>query len=128
LVQERDTISAVPTVAWLPEPKRQAIIMTTSAQDKKHLRRIGHGLNPLVTVAGKGLTDNVVAELGRALDDHELIKVKIAVGDRDAKQAVIAEIVAQTNAEVVQSIGHVILLYRAARQPNPKLSNLLRPQ
>lgn len=104
------------------------MIMTTSAQDKKHLRRIGHGLNPLVTIAGKGLTDNVIAELGRALDDHELIKVKLVVGDRDAKKALITEICAQTQAELVQSIGHVILLYRAARQPNPKLSNLLRPQ
>jgi len=102
--------------------------MTTSAQDKKHLRRIGHSLHPLVTVAGKGLTETVIAELGRALDDHELIKVELVVADRDAKKALISEICAQTNAELVQSIGHVALLYRAARQPNPKLSNLLRPQ
>ena len=61
-------------------------IMTSSNEDKKHLRRLGHDLKPVVTIAAKGLTDNVSAELERALSDHELIKVKLAVGDREAKK------------------------------------------
>ena len=101
--------------------------MTISNEDKKHLRRLGHKLNPVVTVAGKGLNENVQAEIDRALNDHELIKVKLAVGEREAKQAVSREICSQLKAELVQSIGHVILLYRKADKPNPKLSNLLRP-
>ena len=63
--------------------------MTLSAGDKKHLRQLGHSLNPVVTVAGKGLSENVLAEVERALSDHELIKVKFAVGDRDLKQQLI---------------------------------------
>ena len=43
----------------------------------------------MVTIAGKGLSENVAAEIERALADHELIKVKLSVGDRDAKKAII---------------------------------------
>jgi RNA-binding protein len=100
--------------------------MTTSNEDKKHLRRLGHNLKPIVTIASKGLTETVSAEIERALTDHELIKVKLAVGDRDAKKAIIDEICSSCSAEVVQSIGHVVLLFRKAKKPNPKLSNLLR--
>ena len=53
--------------------------MTISSADKKYLRSLGHQLKPVVTVAGNGLTESVVAELDRALSDHELIKVKLAV-------------------------------------------------
>lgn len=102
------------------------IIMTSSSEDKKHLRRLGHDLKPVVTVAAKGLTDTVSAELERALSDHELIKVKLAVGDRDAKKAVSDKICQNFKAELVQSIGHILLIYRPAKAPNPKLSNLLR--
>lgn len=99
---------------------------TLSSSDKKHLRRIGHDLSPVVTIASKGLTESVLAELTRALDDHELIKIKLSAGDRHAKQAVIDDLCRQCSAEVVQSIGHVALLFKKAHRPNPKLSNLLR--
>ena len=93
---------------------------------KKYLRTIGHGLKPVVTVAGKGLTESVVAEIDRALKDHELIKIKLTVGERDIKKKAIDDICSQLNAEAVQTIGHILLLYRAAKKPDPKLSNLLR--
>lgn len=100
--------------------------MTTSSSDKKYFRSLGHQLKPVVTVAGNGLTETVLAELDRALGDHELIKVKLAVGDRDVKKSTIDEICLQTKAQLIQSIGHMILLFRKADKPNPKLSNLLR--
>jgi RNA-binding protein len=101
--------------------------MTNSNADKKHLRRLGHNLKPVVTIAGKGLTETGGTELERALGYHELIKVKLSVGDRDAKKAMTDEICQKYDALLVQSIGHVVLLYRKAKTPNPKLSNLLRP-
>ncbi|HAN28232.1 MAG TPA: ribosome assembly RNA-binding protein YhbY [Haliea salexigens] len=94
--------------------------------DHKQLRAIGHKLKPVVTVAGNGLSDNVVQEIERALGDHELIKVKISVGDREARSALADELCHQTGATRIQSIGNVVLLLKRAKQPDPRLSNLIR--
>jgi RNA-binding protein len=94
---------------------------------KKHMRTIGHQLNPVVMVSEKGLSEGLHAELERALEDHELIKVKLAIGDPATRRELAAELCAQHRAELVQQIGKVILIYRKAAKPNPKLSNLLRP-
>ena len=100
--------------------------MAISNEQKKALRAIGHTLNPIVTVAGNGLTEGVIDELNRALNDHELIKIKVAVGDRELKKEVLAEILRITGAEMPQQIGNTALLLR--RNPNAKaaLSNLKR--
>lgn len=94
--------------------------------EKKQLRSIGHHLKPIVTVAGGGLSENVLAELNRALNDHELIKIKLAVDDRDDRKEILAEIERSMKTEVIQSIGKVALLLRKNTKPNPKTSNLVR--
>lgn len=99
---------------------------TVTSEQKKRFRTIGHNLKPVVMIAGNGLTENVLEELERALNDHELIKVKLAVGDRDVKKEAIAKILKKSGAALVQSIGHVILIYRAAKKPNAKLSNVVQ--
>jgi len=96
-------------------------------QDMKQLRAIGHRLKPVVSIGGNGLSEAVIAELDRALEQHELIKVKLAVGTREARTAVSAELCAATGAQLVQSVGNIILVLRRAGKPDPKLSNLLRP-
>lgn len=94
---------------------------------KKQMRTIGHALKPVVTVSEKGLSEGVHAELERALDDHELIKVKLAVAEPAVRRELAAQLCSEHRAELVQQIGKVILIHRAAAKPNPKLSNLLRP-
>lgn len=98
--------------------------MTLSTETKKHFRTIGHGLNPVVTIAGNGLSEGVLAELDRALEDHELIKVKLAIADRDERNQTVADICTQTRAELIQEIGKVALIFRAAKKPNVKKSNV----
>lgn len=93
----------------------------------KQLRGIGHKLNPIVIISENGLTDGVGNELERALNDHELIKIKLAIGDRDARQAVLDDVIRLSKAEVIQQIGKVALIYRLAKKTNKKLSNLHRP-
>ena len=95
-------------------------------QDIKQLRAIGHKLKPVVTIAGKGLTENVIAEIDRALTDHELIKIKLAVGSREARTEVARQISKQSGADIIQSIGNIILILRRAETPDPKLSNLIK--
>ncbi len=98
--------------------------MPLSADRKKQYRTLGHGLKPVVTVAGNGLSNTVINELNRALDDHELIKVKLVIADRELRAKVIAEMSKKVNSEIVQEIGKVALIYREAKKPNLKLSNV----
>lgn len=98
--------------------------MSLTSEQKKHYRTIGHNLHPLVTVAGKGLTENIQLEVDRALEDHELIKVKFAVGDREVKKQLIKELAGIVEAEIVQEIGNIVLLLRRSENPNERLTNL----
>lgn len=85
--------------------------MSLSNQQRKYLRNFAHGLKPVVMIGEKGLTDNVAAEIDLALKHHELIKIRVS-SERDARDAMIAEIVNQSAAELVQRIGNVAVLYR----------------
>ena len=98
--------------------------MNISPSQKKHLRTLGHNLNVVVMIAGNGLSENVMAELERALTDHELIKVKLAVGDRNIKQAIIKDMCIQTKSVLIQGIGNVALIYRRNPDADPKKSNV----
>ncbi len=88
----------------------------------RYLRGLGHGLKPVVAIAGKGLTDNVLAEIEIALDHHELIKVRVSADDREVRDALIDEVVARTRSERVQRVGHVLTLFRRnPREPRLQL-------
>lgn len=100
--------------------------MSLSQAQKKALRSIGHHLNPVVTVSENGISENLLAELDRALRDHELIKVKLALPDRDDRTLMLEELTRGGQAELVQSIGKTALLYRKNPRANPKLSNIVR--
>ena len=69
-----------------------------------------------------GVTDAMVAEIDRALEAHELIKVKIGEGDRDARVAHAEAIAARTGAAVVQRVGRVLILWRPRPDAEPRVS------
>jgi RNA-binding protein len=100
--------------------------MSLDPTRKKQLRTIGHQLHPIVMISERGISEGVSLELERALEDHELIKVKMAVGDPAERRELATELCAAHRAELVQAIGKIILIYRKAQKPNPRLSNLLR--
>lgn len=54
----------------------------------------------------------MIAEIGRALAAHELIKVRAGGMEREAREAALAEICARLEAQPVQHIGKVLVLYR----------------
>ena len=100
--------------------------MTLTQEQKKQFKSIGHHLKPIVTVADNGLTEGVLAELDRALHDHELIKIQLRLAERDDRKAIIDELCKKSSSILVQSIGKVALIYRKNPQPNKNLSNVLR--
>jgi RNA-binding protein len=101
-------------------------VLNLSQTQKKRFKAIGHKLNPVVTVSENGLSDGVLNEINRALHDHELIKVKIAVADRDDRTATIEALCHECKCTLVQQIGKMALVLRKNKLAKPDLSNLKR--
>jgi RNA-binding protein len=78
----------------------------------RYLRGLAHPLKPVLLLGGKGVTPGVLKELEQALDDHELIKVRLSGADRAARVAELAQLVESSKADAVQTIGKIAVLYR----------------
>lgn len=90
--------------------------MTLSNKQKKHLKRLAHGLKPVVLLGQNGLTQGVLSEIEIALEHHELTKVKIATDDSEMAQQIIDTIIRETKAITVNKIGHMLVLFRQTEQ------------
>jgi RNA-binding protein len=83
--------------------------------DKKlllSLRQRAHKLKPVVMIGSNGLTEAVQKETNLALESHELIKIKISSEDKPSRQEMINEICKVQDANVIQQIGHTVIIYR----------------
>lgn len=90
-----------------------------SGAERKQLRARALGLHPILQLGEKGLTDAVIAEIDRALGAHELIKVRAAPFNRDAREVALASICERTGAHAIQHIGKMLVVYRP--KPPPEL-------
>ncbi len=98
--------------------------MPLKPYQKRQLRALAHPLKPVVLLGGQGLSEAVLEEIEHALGHHELIKVRIPGMGREEKRLAIEAICARTGAELVQTIGHVAVLFR----PRAKDSKLMLPR
>ncbi len=94
--------------------------MNLNEAQKKFLRGLGHQLKPLIMVGDAGLSESLLAEFESTLDHHELMKVRVRAGDREVRDETIARLCSTSNAELVQRIGNVALLYRPNLKKKPE--------
>lgn len=85
---------------------------------KHTLKAKAHHLRPIILVGVKGLTDGVIKETDNALKTHELIKVKISGMEKEDRQKAVADLCTSVKAELVQAIGHTIVIYRKNEDTN----------
>jgi RNA-binding protein len=119
-----------PAAAWSAAPLEAILVtiagMELSENQRRFLRGRAHPLKPIIQIGKTGLTDAVTKETARALHDHELIKVRAPGADRDARDALLADLAKRTGSSLVHRIGHVAVLYRANKTkpgliiPDPK--------
>ena len=95
--------------------------MTLSNKQKQHLKGLAHSLKPVVQLGNNGLTEGVLAEIEGAINHHELIKVKIPSDDKEEKSLIMDAIVRETGAIKLQSIGHVLVLFKQSDEKKIEL-------
>ncbi|MFT7222507.1 MAG: RNA-binding protein [Cellvibrionaceae bacterium] len=100
--------------------------MAPTNEQKKRFRSIAHSLKPTVTISSNGLSESVLAEIDRALNDHELIKIKLMIADRESREQLTADICRISQSELIQAVGKIIVILREAKRPKIRLSNLRR--
>ena len=86
--------------------------MQLNERQKKHLRGLAHKLRPVVMVGQHGLRETVLDEVEQALTAHELIKVKVSIGDREDRDEIIQSICDETRAILIQRVGNIATLFR----------------
>jgi RNA-binding protein len=95
--------------------------MKLTERQKKFLRREAHSLKPVITTGDKGITESLLNELSSALEHHELIKVKVRVGDRTVRDEMIEALVDKSAAVLISRVGNIAALYRPKKK-DPKLT------
>lgn len=86
--------------------------MPLTTKERQHLKARAHKLKPVVMIGGNGVTAAVNKEIERALNDHELIKIRVQAEDRELRQELLQAICDATEAELVQKIGNIGIFYR----------------
>ncbi len=86
--------------------------MSLSKKQIKFLRAKCQDLKAVIMMGQKGLTEEVLSEMDIALTHHELVKIKLAVDDRELRKQLIVEICDKTQSQEVQSIGKTLSIYR----------------
>lgn len=89
--------------------------MSLSEKQRKYLRGLAHGRDPIVLIGQSGLSPAITRELDIALGAHELVKVRARVGDREQRDSILEELAAGTSSELVQRIGNVGVFYRPSK-------------
>jgi len=83
-----------------------------SPVERQALKARAHHLDPVVLIGDAGLTPGVMREINIALTSHELIKIRVAGDDREARLEMYQAICAELQAAPVQSIGKLLVVYR----------------
>lgn len=87
---------------------------------RRELRATAHHLNPVVSIAGNGLTPAVLGEIERSLQAHELIKIKIHGAEREIRDELMRAVCDALDASPVQHIGTILVVWRQRREEETK--------
>ncbi|MFO0652228.1 MAG: ribosome assembly RNA-binding protein YhbY [Polyangiales bacterium] len=86
--------------------------MALTGKQVRHLRGLGHHLEPVVHLGKEGVTEGLHGAIDQALTDHELVKVKLNPEATDDRHEAAEALAKALKAEVAQVLGRTFLLYR----------------
>ncbi|MFW6022136.1 MAG: ribosome assembly RNA-binding protein YhbY [Halanaerobiaceae bacterium] len=79
---------------------------------RSFLRGKANRLNPIVHVGKDGINQGLIDQLDEALEDHELVKGRVLNNALEDVRNVANELAESCDAEVVQVIGNVFVIFR----------------
>lgn len=94
-----------------------------TSQQRKHLRGIAHHLDPVVMIGKQGLTGGIITATAKALDAHELIKVRF-LDYKEEKKELTGQLAEATASEIAGLIGHIAILYKEHPDPEKRKIDL----
>lgn len=83
-----------------------------TSQERSALRAEAHPLRPVVLIGDRGLSESVLKEIDQNLNAHQLIKVRVAGDDRDARVAIYDEICETLSCAPIHHLGKMLIIYR----------------
>jgi len=99
----------------------------TEAQ-RSSLKKQAHTLKPVIIVGNAGVTEALLAELESTIAHHELVKIKVNAGERDARDAAIDKLLKSSKAELVGRVGNIATLYRAPKKGSKRAPKISLPK
>ena len=91
-----------------------------TGKQRRFLRAQAHELKAVVQIGNSGVTPGVLREIGRALETHELIKVRLGTECPVGPDETVEPIETETQSQVAQVIGRTLVVYRR-RKKDPKI-------
>ena len=85
-------------------------------KQKRYLRSQAHDMRPLFQVGKDGLSDNWLKQIEDAIEKRELLKINLLQNTMVEVAEVKEFIENNSQIKVVQTIGHVLVLYRRLRK------------
>ena len=83
--------------------------MIVTSKKKQYLRGLAHSLDPYIIIGKNGLSPSSIKSINKSLTDHELIKVRIKIGNKKDFAPIIEK---KTSSTIVGLIGKILILYR----------------
>jgi RNA-binding protein len=97
-------------------------MLEITTKQRRELTARAHEINPIVIIGKVGLSTNVIQEIDQGLLSHELIKIRVMIGERETRETLLEQICQQLNAAPVKHIGKIFVLYRPKPDEDQKTS------
>ena len=94
--------------------------------ERRALRARAHHLHPVVMIGNAGLTAQVSKEIDANLRSHELIKIRMLDEDRETRAGLAEAICEAVDANPVQHIGKILVIYRP--KPEEEQKKIVKPR
>lgn len=99
-------------------------MMTLTGKQKAYLKKTAHPMSPLFQIGKHGVTEELTKQIEDALEKRELIKVSLLQNTDVTTKEAGEEIQEATGADIVQTIGKVLVLYKkSSKEKNQKISS-----